>query len=95
MTKRILSFFMLTAILFGVITWLGSSLTYNADGADRYGFPFTFFSKVNGYDMITKTSSTVTNFNFFALTGDIVLILFLSWLIITIYKRIFNRTVKN
>lgn len=73
-----------TLLLFGIITLATSSLHYNADGADEYGFPFNFYNKASGYNLETQQGGTAINFDFFALLGDVVFALVLSLLIFKI-----------
>jgi len=74
-------------LLFIIINWATASLNYNADGADQYGFPLNFYTKVSGYDVITKEGRTSTNFNFFAFLADVTFALASSWLIFTFIDR--------
>ncbi|RZL15555.1 MAG: hypothetical protein EOO96_30005 [Pedobacter sp.] len=83
-------------VLFGIITWATCSLHYNADGADEYGFPLNFYTKVSGYNLETQQGGTAINFDFFALLGDVVFALVLSILIFKITtKYILNATKHN
>jgi len=77
-------------LLFGGITLLTSSLHYNADGADTYGFPLNFYKKVSGYDITTGQGGTSRDLNVLALIGDIVFALSASWFILLLIKK-FNR----
>jgi len=78
MNKRILQILSGTLLLFGIITLATSSLKYDADGADEYGFPFNFYTKVSGYNLNTQLDDTVTEFKAFALIGNIIFALVLS-----------------
>jgi len=77
-------------VLFGLITWATASLRYNADGADEYGFPFNFYTKVSGYDIVTNEGGTSTSFSFLALVGDIAFAFIGSWLIYKVINK-FNK----
>jgi len=77
-------------LLFGLITWATASLRYNADGADKCGFPFNFYTKVSGYNVITNEDGTSTKFNFLALLGDVALAFLGSWLIFKLINK-FNK----
>jgi len=78
MNKRILQILSSTLLLFGIITLATSSLKYDADGVDEYGFPFNFYTKVSGYNLNTQLDDTVTEFKAFALIGNIIFALVLS-----------------
>lgn len=77
-------------LLFFLITWATASLRYNADGADECGFPFNFYTKVSGYNVITNEGGTSTEFNFLALLGDVVFAFLVSWIIFKLIKK-FNK----
>lgn len=81
-------------LLFGLITWATASLRYNADGADECGFPFNFYTKVSGYNVITNEGGTSTEFNFLALLGDVVLAFAVSWVILKLMNN-FNKKSSN
>ena len=66
-------------LLFSIITLATSSLYYNADGADAYGFPFNFYRKVSGYNMVSGQQSTATDFKVLALIGDFTFAFLASW----------------
>ena len=74
-------------LLFGLITWATASLRYNADGADECGFPFNFYTKVSGYNVITNEGGTSTEFNFLALLGDVLFTLLASWIIFKLINK--------
>ncbi|RZL43840.1 MAG: hypothetical protein EOP00_22265 [Pedobacter sp.] len=77
-------------LLFVIITWATASLQYNADGADEYGFPFNFYTKVSGYDIVTNEGATSTRFSFLGLLGDVTFAFAASWLFITVINK-FNK----
>ncbi|WP_231425851.1 MULTISPECIES: hypothetical protein [Pedobacter] len=68
-------------VLFIIINWATASLSYDADGADQYGFPLNFYTKVTGYHIETKQGSTSINFSLIALLADVVFAFAGSWLI--------------
>lgn len=74
-------------LLFIIINWATASLNYDADGADQYGFPLNFYTKVSGYDVITKEGGTSTEFNSFSLLADVTFALAGSWLIFTLINK--------
>ncbi|MNK22667.1 hypothetical protein D3C87_409480 [compost metagenome] len=82
-------------VLFGIITFASSSLHYNADGADQYGFPFNFYTKVSGYNIETQQGGTAINFDFFALLVDVLLALVVSTLIYKITTKYISSTTKH
>jgi uncharacterized membrane protein YjgN (DUF898 family) len=47
-----------TLLCFVIINLATSSLRYNADGADKYGFPFNFYTKVSGYNVASQQNDT-------------------------------------
>ena len=81
--------------LFGIITLATSSLHYNADGADQYGFPFNFYTKISGYNIETQQGGTTINFDFFALLGDLFLALVVSMLVYKITTKYISNTTKH
>jgi len=81
-----------TLLLFGIITLTTMSLDYNADGADQYGFPLNFYTKVSGYNMETNKGGTSIRFSLLALLIDIVIAFVSSWIIFKLIKK-FNKKV--
>lgn len=81
-------------LIFGLITWTTMSLNYDTDSADKYGFPFNFYTKVSGYNVITNEGGTVTEFNYLALLGDTAFALAFSWLLFMLVDK-FNKRTKN
>ncbi|SOD20474.1 hypothetical protein [Pedobacter xixiisoli] len=81
--------------LFGIITLATSSLHYDADGADEYGFPFNFYTKVSGYSLITKQGNTSTDFSPLALIGDIALAFLTSWLILKLTNKFNAKKIRS
>ena len=74
--------------LFAIITCVTMNLDYDADGTDQYGFPFNFYTKVRGYDMVTNEGGTSIEFKTLSLVYDLALALLLSWLITLIYNKL-------
>lgn len=79
------------ALIFGIVTLVTSSLHYNADGADTYGFPFNFYTKVSGYNLATSEGNTTTDFNPGALFGDVVFAFLGSWLIFKLINKFYKK----
>lgn len=79
------------ALIFGIVTLATSSLHYDADGADNYGFPFSFYTKVSGYNVVTNEGDTSIQFRLFALLGDIVLAFLGSWLIFKLINKLYKK----
>ncbi|RZL34686.1 MAG: hypothetical protein EOO96_08990 [Pedobacter sp.] len=82
-----------TILLFGIITLATSSLESNADGADKYGFPFNFYTKAVGYNIETKQGDISRDFDGLSLASDILFALILSWLLFWIFNK--NRLKKS
>lgn len=78
-------------LIFCTITLATSSLHYDADGADNYGFPFNFYNKVSGYNLATGEGSTTTDFNPGALFGDVVFAFLGSWLIFKLINKFYKK----
>nr|WP_315424384.1 hypothetical protein [uncultured Pedobacter sp.] len=77
-------------LLFGIITWSTLSLSYDADGADQYGFPLKFYTKVSGYNLATQQGGTSTDFDFLALLADVAFAFAGSYIVFKLIKN-FNR----
>ena len=77
-------------LLFGLITWTTASLHYDADDPDEYGFPFNFYRKVSGYNVVTKHGDSSIEFSALALLGDMAFAFTSSWLIFKLITR-FNK----
>ena len=78
-------------LIFGILTLTTSSLHYDADGADIYGFPFSFYTKVSGYNVVTNEGDTSTQFRFLALLGDIAFAFLGSWLIFKLINKLYKK----
>ena len=81
-------------LLFGIITLTTMSLDYNADGADQYGFPFNFYTKISGYNMETNKGGTSIRLSLLALLADVAFAFAASWLIIKLITK-FNKKSSN
>lgn len=75
-------------LLFGVITCATMNLDYDADGADQYGFPFNFYTKVSGYNEVTMEGGTSVEFDTLNFAYDLTFALLLSWLMVFAYKKL-------
>ena len=75
-------------LLFGILQWATSSLEFNADGADKWGFPFNFYYKVSGINSITQQDDESTRFTVLSLAGDITFAFVCSWGLITLFNKI-------
>lgn len=93
--KNVFKIFLGAILLFAVINLATSSLQYNADGADNYGFPFNFYTKVSGYNMATKEGNTSTTFDVLALAGDILFAAGISWLLLNLFNKMISTKKAN
>jgi len=78
-------------LLFGIITLATTSLDYDADGADRYGFPLNFYTKVTGYNEITMEGGTSIEFDTLNFICDLAVASLLSWLMLLTYRKLRRR----
>ncbi|MBO9202475.1 MULTISPECIES: hypothetical protein [Niastella] len=83
--KSLLILSIFTIILFGYLTITTAELKGASDGDDNYGFPLTFFNRVNGCDPCPPDSD-LTTFYFWPLIADLLFaatISLLAWAVLS------------
>jgi len=79
-------------LFFCIITFATASLRYNADGADEYGFPLNFYTKITGYSIETNQGGTSVRFSLPALLADITFAFAGSWLFFKLMRKFIKKS---
>lgn len=92
--KKFTVIFLLTTIIFIVLTFSTASLQMKVDGNDMYGFPAAFYILYGG--MVSPTPTTeMTRFIFLNLVFDIAVAFIMAVIVLIVYRKVIKKLIKR
>ncbi|SFC51689.1 hypothetical protein SAMN05216297_10197 [Flavobacterium phragmitis] len=91
--KKLIVLFLLTILIFTVLTFSTASLQMKVDGNDMYGFPASFYVLYGGM-MTPSPTVEMTSFHFLNLVLDIAVAFILAVIVLMFYQRVVTKLIK-